>query len=97
MNNEEEGNSLEPEDIPSAGIGSKLETTKVLEVGLTESRLRQRDKGTVSRSSKLLSFEVSGDMIPGKTESRRDFWIEKWRPLLRKPATWKDIRHYTDM
>jgi hypothetical protein len=28
MNNEEEDNSLEPEDIASTDVGSKLETTK---------------------------------------------------------------------
>jgi DMSO/TMAO reductase YedYZ molybdopterin-dependent catalytic subunit len=33
MNNEEKGNSLEPEDIPSTGTGSKLETTKLPEAG----------------------------------------------------------------
>jgi DMSO/TMAO reductase YedYZ molybdopterin-dependent catalytic subunit len=31
MNNEERGNSLEPEDIPSTDTGSKLETTKLPE------------------------------------------------------------------
>jgi DMSO/TMAO reductase YedYZ molybdopterin-dependent catalytic subunit len=33
MNNEEKGNSLEPEDISSTGTGSKLETTKLPEAG----------------------------------------------------------------
>jgi hypothetical protein len=33
MNNEEKGNSLEPEDIPSTGAGSKLETMKLPEAG----------------------------------------------------------------
>jgi DMSO/TMAO reductase YedYZ molybdopterin-dependent catalytic subunit len=33
MNNEEKGNSLEPEDIPSTGTGSKLETTKLPRAG----------------------------------------------------------------
>src|SRR4029078_3362854 len=33
MNNEEKGNSLEPEDIPSTDAGSKLETTKLPEAG----------------------------------------------------------------
>jgi DMSO/TMAO reductase YedYZ molybdopterin-dependent catalytic subunit len=33
MNNEEQGNSLEPEDTPSVETGSKLETTKLPETG----------------------------------------------------------------
>ena len=33
MNNEQKGNSLEPEDIPSTGTGSKLETTTLPEAG----------------------------------------------------------------
>jgi hypothetical protein len=33
MNNDEKGNSLEPEDIPSTGTGSKLETTKLPAAG----------------------------------------------------------------
>jgi DMSO/TMAO reductase YedYZ molybdopterin-dependent catalytic subunit len=33
MNNEEKANSLEPEDTPSTGTGSKLEETKLLEAG----------------------------------------------------------------
>ena len=33
MNNEEKGNSSEPEDIPSTGTGSNLETTKLPEAG----------------------------------------------------------------
>src|ERR1700691_2151498 len=33
MNNEEKGNSLEPEDTSSTGTGSKLETTKLPEAG----------------------------------------------------------------
>jgi hypothetical protein len=37
MNNEEKNNSLEPEDIPSTDTGSKLETTKLPEVGPEDS------------------------------------------------------------
>jgi DMSO/TMAO reductase YedYZ molybdopterin-dependent catalytic subunit len=33
VNNEEKGNSSEPEDIPSTGTGSKLKTTKLLAAG----------------------------------------------------------------
>ena len=33
MNNEEKDNPLEPEDIPSTGTGSKLETTQLPQAG----------------------------------------------------------------
>ena len=38
MDNEEKGNSLEPEDISSTGTGSKLETRPLPDVGPDFSR-----------------------------------------------------------
>ena len=70
MNNEEKGNSLEPEEIASTGIGSKLETTSAgaCETWLEECEGHFQDNLFHGRAKRLLGrrwiFSLRRNLTP---------------------------------
>ena len=68
MNNEEKGNSLEPEDIPSTDAGSKLETTKLPEAGPGDTNPAAPMGTETPQAVKAIEQSVDADKSPSLSE-----------------------------
>jgi len=75
MNSEEKGNSLEPEDIPSMGTGSKLETTKLPAAGPEDTYPAAPIATETLRAVEAIEQQLDADGSPSLSvgnESRTD-------------------------